>query len=369
MKRTPILDRAEFVKGKDLGTDFALVKGGEFGAVLKGQDALRAFLLTEKAQGGLTDEQIEKAVDETSAEEVSFAFTLSTKSPDRQGDTIDQAGWDLANYRKNPVVLWAHDYEQLPVARASATYIAGDRLKAVDRFSNDHELARTVAALYQKGFLSAVSVGFRPKKWAWNEERGGMAADFFECELLEHSCVPVPAHQDALIEARSLGLSIGPVLKWAEALIERSDAGLFVPRDVLKRAVSDASTRIVVDFGDRKSLIVSEHVTPAAVPVEPAEISVEAAMSRIAKAGFAVVDPAALAQFATARKQATEEPVAAAVVPEEPKPSEPAEDPLLKLLAEDSAGLRDLIRDEIGSDARKRLKTLSTTLTGRLDLN
>lgn len=336
-----------------------LVKGGALDASLgsdraiKGLDELVAFL----AKDGVDDDGIAKATDGVKADDVSFPFVLSTAAEDRQGDCIDQAGWDLAAYRKNPVVLFAHDYTSLPIARASAIYVAGDKLKAVDRFSDDHQLARECAALYAKGFLNAVSVGFRALKWSWNETRGSMAADYQACELLEHSGVPVPAHQDALIEARSAGLSIGAVLKWATMLIESSDSGLFVPRESLKSVVQGASTRVVVDFGATdKSIALLPYVEPVAVepPAEPVEITVEAAMSRIAKAGFAVVDPAVLAKL-------TAPPVAPVAV-------EPAAEPVEKSLAEifGPNGIRDLLRAEL-STGTNVIREFARKHTGLID--
>lgn len=350
------LDRDAFAKDKNPGEGFALTKAGGFdGLVLKGRDELRDFLTKDGADLAT----VERAVDESKQDEVSFPFVLSTADPDRQGDVIRQEGWDLSNYKKNPVVLWAHDYEQLPVARASAVYLANGKLKAVDRFSDDHELARTVAALYAKGFLSAVSVGFRPKKWQWNEERGGMAADFDECELLEHSCVPVPAHQDALIEARSLGLSIGPVLKWAEAMLAHSD-GLFLPKALLESTIAKASTRVVVDFGDRKSLLVSD--VPA--PVEAPAVTLDTAIGVIARAGFAVLDPAALVKLSAPAPVAAPVPdVAPEVITKEPAPAAAPETKFSDAVA---AEIRALVRAELGSPS-KSLADLRMRHTGRLD--
>jgi hypothetical protein len=37
----------------------------------------------------------------------------STGSVDREGDTISADGWALANYARNPVVLWGHDRSAL----------------------------------------------------------------------------------------------------------------------------------------------------------------------------------------------------------------------------------------------------------------
>src|SRR4051812_16619520 len=46
-------------------------------------------------------------------------FIISTATPDRYGDTIAVNGWRLENFRKNPVVLWLHNNQQPPVAKAS----------------------------------------------------------------------------------------------------------------------------------------------------------------------------------------------------------------------------------------------------------
>ena len=38
----------------------------------------------------------------------SFTFVVSTAQVDRAGDQIDQNGWDLEGYTRNPVVLLSH---------------------------------------------------------------------------------------------------------------------------------------------------------------------------------------------------------------------------------------------------------------------
>lgn len=342
-------DRAKILLMKDGALD---VRG-----VLKGIDAVVAHL---KADGVTDDVELQKATDGMTDGEVAFPFVLSTAAVDRHGDSIKQAGWGLANYRKNPVVLWAHDQGALPVARASACYVAGDKLKAVDRFSDDHEMARTVAALLAKGFLNAVSVGFRPIKWSWNEERGSFAVDFDEVELLEHSVVPVPAHPDALIEARSAGIQIAPLLAWAEALIE-TDKGIVIPRDRLKSAISATSTRFVFDTATK---------TAAPLDTEP---TFEAAMSRVAKAGFAVVDFAAAAALARKSDAPAPAPEPAPAPAPEPaaNPSPASQDPPAAPTNEDpAADAAVVIADELrgfGSGVSDRLRALRLKISGRLD--
>ena len=356
------LKRDEFVKGAPLGEpgSFALVKGGELEALDDGgreittKDALRAFLVKE----GVAADEITRAADEMGADEVAFPFVLSTAAADRQGDVIKQEGWQLANYLKNPVVLWAHDYAQLPIARASAVYVSGGKLKAVDRFSNDHELARCTATLYRKGFLNAVSVGFRPIKWAWNEDRGSYAADFDECELLEHSAVPVPAHQDALIEARAAGLEIAPVVEWAEkAIAAASTGGLYLPKALIESAIAKTSTRVLVDFGDRAAIKLAEVPAPVAIEVRPPDL--KAALEVVKAAGFEVATPAVIAALGKAAEPKPE-PAPVAV----PAVTAPTDEGLnldeLRALVAESA-------NDLKSQVRNRFSQFHTDQTGRLD--
>ena len=45
-------------------------------------------------------------------------FVISNGSIDRDFDTINPDGWNLENYRKNPVVLWNHEWDDPPVAKS-----------------------------------------------------------------------------------------------------------------------------------------------------------------------------------------------------------------------------------------------------------
>ena len=145
-------------------------------------------------------------------------FTISTASVDRDRDTIAVAGWKLTPFKKNPVVLWAHDYSMPPVARATKIRVDGESLKATAEFApaESYPFAETIYQLLKGGFLQATSVGFRPLKHAWNAERGGM--DFEAQELLEFSIVPVPANADCLMEGKAAGIDVEPLKAWAEGV-------------------------------------------------------------------------------------------------------------------------------------------------------
>lgn len=154
----------------------------------------------------------------------SLTFTISTASVDRVGDTIALDGWKLDTFRKNPVVLWAHDASSLPVAKADKVWIEGGKLMAQAEFTPPG-MARFNDAVFDMlklGFLNATSVGFSPLKYAFTDDpQRRFGIDFLEQELLEFSVVPVPANAEALIQGRAAGIDVAPVAEWCEAALKR----------------------------------------------------------------------------------------------------------------------------------------------------
>jgi HK97 family phage prohead protease len=176
-------------------------------------------------QAGLFKQFIAEVEDDNDSKR-ELLFTISTAGVDRDRDKIDVNGWKLDAYRKNPVVLWAHDHRGLPVARSRHIWVEGDKLKSVAEFvrADVSEFADRVYRLYREGFLRATSVGFLPKRWAFAEDADRpFGIDFEEQELLEYSAVPVPANADALMEASAAGIDIEPLREWARTIIMPKD--------------------------------------------------------------------------------------------------------------------------------------------------
>ena len=177
---------------------------------------------------------------------------ISTAKPDRDNDVINADGWKLANYKKNPVVLFAHDYRSLPIARARKVAAGDGVLKAVDHFVEQevYPLAEIIFQMLKRGYLNAASVGFQPMKWLRNEERGGY--DFEEQELLEHSIVPVPANAGALVELRQIkGLDLKPLCEWAEKFLDEAggpEHDLPVDPRRVAELLKQASGRVVLGW-------------------------------------------------------------------------------------------------------------------------
>jgi HK97 family phage prohead protease len=155
--------------------------------------------------------------DETSHK---FTFVFSSGDPDRDNDVIDQLGIDLKAFKDNAVVLWAHDMYTPPIAKVTSTWIRDGKLMGTIEFPETGISARSdeIRMLVSAGFINAVSIGFKPIEWTFDEERNGF--NILKSELFELSLVPVPANQDALRQIAEKGLRMPLTIKWAEDLMK-----------------------------------------------------------------------------------------------------------------------------------------------------
>ena len=133
---------------------------------------------------------------------------ISTGTVDRDREVVVAKGGDFTNYLKNPVVLFAHDYRELPIAKALWLTQKGSKITAKAQFA-DTVMAEDVYQLYKGGFLKAFSIGFipnkrhqpSPKEIEKRPELANVWSVIDEWELLEFSAVPVPANPEALMQA------------------------------------------------------------------------------------------------------------------------------------------------------------------------
>ena len=140
-------------------------------------------------------------------------FVGSTEDRDRMGDIIMASGWQLKDFKKNPVFLWAHQYDTPPVGKAVKVWIDNDRLKFHIQFAqkDEYEFADTIYKLYKGGYLRATSVGFMPIESEPIEVKDEdtmyhTPTRYLKQDLLELSACPVPANPNALAEAKTKGL-------------------------------------------------------------------------------------------------------------------------------------------------------------------
>ncbi len=129
---------------------------------------------------------------------------LSSECVDRDGDIIVQQGIDLANFKKNPIVLFGHNSRSLPIGRVDpdSIVIENGATFGTVKFA-DYDFAKTVEKLYQDGIMKAWSIGFCVKEYEPREDEEGKTLGWkiIKSELYELSAVNVPANPEALVSA------------------------------------------------------------------------------------------------------------------------------------------------------------------------
>ncbi len=109
--------------------------------------------------------------------------------------------WSLERFRKNPVVLWAHDSSALPIGTASEVEENEEGLTMRVHFASAraNPKADEIWEAVRERLVRGVSVSWRYGERT-DEERGSeRVAVFRGNELLEVSLLPVPADADALV--------------------------------------------------------------------------------------------------------------------------------------------------------------------------
>ena len=127
-----------------------------------------------------------------------FTFRASTSAVDRQNEVVDQQGWRLDAYRRNPVILDSHRYGSIDdiLGRARRVEVGPEGLEVDVEFAptGKGQMARE---LVEAGMLNTVSVGFKSlsRKAA---ARAGEPMTHTGMELLEVSMVAIPANREAV---------------------------------------------------------------------------------------------------------------------------------------------------------------------------
>src|SRR6516162_3609008 len=134
-------------------------------------------------------------------------FVLSDETPDRMDDVILSEGWDLRNFKRNPIALFNHN-SNFPIGKWADLRIENKQLRGTLEAAPEGTSERIdeIRRLMQAGILRAVSVGFKPKKFK-DREGSDWGTVFEEQELIETSLVSVPANPNALAVAKNLKIS------------------------------------------------------------------------------------------------------------------------------------------------------------------
>lgn len=153
-------------------------------------------------------DEIQYKTGEQSAENP-YTFVMSSEKADRVGDVIRADGWQLTQFKRNPIALFGHDHS-FPIGSWKNVRVEGKRLMGdlVLAAKGTSDRIDEIRSLLEQRILKAVSVGFRVKDYEPIDEKDPWGAwDIKAADLFETSVVAVPAHQDALMTAKSLGIS------------------------------------------------------------------------------------------------------------------------------------------------------------------
>ena len=166
-------------------------------------------------------------------DEFSLEIVGSTSKVDRDGEVLDVNGWDLKNYKKNPVILASHNYFEPAIGKAKSVKIKDGSLVFKIEFPEEgvNPTADVYRKLYIGGFMRASSVGFIPKEWEDLDGKSGLWRKYIKQELLELSLVSVPANPEALTPMK------GFMQAFEKGVIQEDDIRCLGLGDCLVKAV------------------------------------------------------------------------------------------------------------------------------------
>lgn len=207
---------------------------------------------------------------------------ITTDAVDRDFEVMLPKGGDFSQFRKNPVVTWAHKYDQLPVGRSLW-------LKREIKGSIDGWLAKTqyiirppdwgsspwfadaVWHMVRSGSLPGKSIGFIPLQVRGPEEReiaarpalAGVKFIIAKWLVLEYAVAPVQSNPDAVVvataKARQKGINIPDTMLDDMGLVLPEEMpSNFEPTDSFKERIAKAPTlqeaRVALAASVKKSI-------------------------------------------------------------------------------------------------------------------
>jgi HK97 family phage prohead protease len=157
---------------------------------------------TEK-DGTVTEEVMLFGDAEVKMVEERVRFIFSDGTLDSDLERIDPSGWKLQGYRKNPVVLWGHEWWRPAIGKASGMKTSTENLSGSVTFdeSGTDPFAAMIANKVRGGFITKGSVGFQPLKIEIVEDQKDPTKIIHrEQNLLEFSIVNIPSNINAGVQ-------------------------------------------------------------------------------------------------------------------------------------------------------------------------
>ena len=148
---------------------------------------------------------IEKGAIRVEAREVDFI--ASTDDIDSDGDIVEQ-DFIFERFLKNPIILFGHNSRSLPIGQAKNIRVEGGMLRLTVKFASKqaNPVAENVFLLIKEEVLRAMSIGFIPRDVRRELRDDKEVFVLSKNELIEASVVPIPANQNAIVDAKSKAL-------------------------------------------------------------------------------------------------------------------------------------------------------------------
>ena len=173
-------------------------------------------------------------------------FVASTTAIDSHGSIIQQ-NWRLDRYRANPVILWAHDDDDMPIGTGDVR-LEDNQLIVKVKFAEGTKCADEAWTLVQQGVLRAVSVSFRPGKIEFQEVEDRTVVVYDSPELCEISLVSVPSNPESLARSHKPTRSMSAPLEKTmqeETVVERAEPVTTAP--VASEPAADPTHRALLE--------------------------------------------------------------------------------------------------------------------------
>jgi HK97 family phage prohead protease len=231
----------------------------------------------ELIRKGVTPSEVKAAPEENAI--VSY---ITTKTKDRDNEIVDPEGAILDDYRKNPVVLWGHNYSARELPLGKNLWIKQDEkgLIAKTQYYLKDNFAKRVYEYRKDGFPLAESIGFIPLDWEDFDEKkaadnDGARRKYNKWLLLEYSDVVVPSNPDAVAIAMKQGLVTEEqakelMVELPEDLPEEKEIEI---EDVADDATTNESTEVKLEDSEPDNESVTEENSE--VKIEKVESSSE----------------------------------------------------------------------------------------------
>jgi hypothetical protein len=225
-------------------------------------------------------------------------YRVSDDTVDRYGDIVRAKGISLANYRKNPVVQFAHDYSQPPIGNAIKAWYDTDQgglfawCLFFDQNIDTTGRADLIYRLVSSNAMNACSIGFIPL--TYNDPQsdrdrkalglGKYGVEYLTSDMTEFSPVPVPAHPKALQEGfeHDYEKSITDMIRSGHGAFNKKDVDILRKYPIVGSSVIDI---FIKQLDDDKQIVVPE------IPAEPVTLPVPKATEEPAESDEVELTP------------------------------------------------------------------------------